>query len=268
MDASKRIAVAGATGRVGRHVVDVLAARGHDVVALSRSSGVDVVTGSGLADALTGVEVVIDTTNRTSAEQGSATEFFTAAARNLHEAGKRAGVKRIVVLSIIGIDRLSGGYYAAKVVHERAMRSGPIPVRILRAAQFHEFVDRFVEWGRQGEVSYVPRMRTQLIGARTVAQGLAALASGAEPASPTEEILEIAGPQAEHLVDAATLLAARRGDPERIEEISDQSDPDAEPIANGALLPGPNAVLAGPTFAEWLDSDNEPSRPVGTAMAA
>src|SRR5947207_211061 len=104
MQARKKIAVAGATGRVGRHVVDVLQAQGHDVVAMSRSTGVDVVTGDGLAEALAGVEAVVDAATGPSPEQEAATEFFTAAARNLQEAGERAGVRRIVVVSIIACD--------------------------------------------------------------------------------------------------------------------------------------------------------------------
>ncbi len=103
--------------------------------------------------------------------------FFTTAARNLQEAGQRAGVRRIVVVSIIGIDRLTGGYNVAKIAHEQAMQAGPIPVRVLRAAQFHEFVGQLVEWGTRGEVSYVQQMRTQLVAARSVAEVLADLAT-------------------------------------------------------------------------------------------
>src|SRR6266511_2417978 len=138
MQARRKIAVAGATGRVGRHVVDVLKTGGHDVVAMSRSSGVNVVTGDGLAEALAGVECIIDVATGPSPDQKAATDFFTAAARNLHEVGERAGVQRIVVVSIIGRDRFTAGYGAAKLAHERAMLSGPIPARILRTAQFHE----------------------------------------------------------------------------------------------------------------------------------
>jgi uncharacterized protein YbjT (DUF2867 family) len=256
MEARRKIAVAGATGRVGRHVVDVLEAGGHDVVAMSRSSGVDVITGDGLTEALAGVECVVDVATGPSPEQEAATAFFTTAARNLHEIGERAGVRRIVVVSIIGCDRFTGGYGAAKVAHEHAMLSGPIPVRILRAAQFHEFVAQLVEWGRQGEVSHVPRMRTQLVAAGTVAHALADLATRPEsaPASSGARILEIAGPREESLVDMATLLAARRGDPVRIEGVSDPADPDRDLYETGALLPGPDATLAGPTFEEWLDS--------------
>jgi uncharacterized protein YbjT (DUF2867 family) len=103
---------------------------------MSRSGGVDVVTGDGLAEALGGVECVIDVSTGPSSEQEAATEFFTAAARNLNQTGERAGVQRMVVVSIIGCDRFTTGYSAAKVAHEQAMLSGPIPVRILRAAQF------------------------------------------------------------------------------------------------------------------------------------
>jgi uncharacterized protein YbjT (DUF2867 family) len=262
MGGPRRIAVAGATGRVGRHVVELLEAQGHDVVAMSRSSGVDLVSGDGLAEALTGVECVVDAATGASPEQQAATEFFTAASRNLQEAGERAGVRRIVVVSIIGIDRLSAGYNAAKLAHERALQSGPIPVRVLRAAQFHEFVEQLVDWGRRGDVSHVPRMRTQLVAARTVAQALAALATGAQPAPrpAAEPIFEIAGPREESLVEMATLLADRRGDPVRIEGVSDPADPDAALYEAGALLPGPNAVLAGPTFEDWLESAGDLGR--------
>jgi uncharacterized protein YbjT (DUF2867 family) len=105
MRARRKIAVAGATGRVGRHVVDV-------------------VTGDGLAEALAGVESVVDVATGSSPDEDAATEFFTAAARNLHDAGERAGVRRMVVVSIIGSDRFSACYTAAKVAHERAMLSG------------------------------------------------------------------------------------------------------------------------------------------------
>jgi uncharacterized protein YbjT (DUF2867 family) len=176
-----RIAVAGATGRVGRHVVDVLQAGGHDVVAISGAQGVDVITGDGLAAALRGVESIIDTATGPSPEQQPATEFFTTAAGNLQRVGSRAGVRRMVVVSIIGTDRHTAGYGAAKMAHERAALAGPVPAQILRAAQFHEFVEVLMTWGRQGDVVYLPKMRTQLVAARTVAEGLVALALSPEP---------------------------------------------------------------------------------------
>jgi uncharacterized protein YbjT (DUF2867 family) len=254
MQERRTIAVAGATGRVGRHTVEVLEAAGHDVVPMSRSTGVDVVTGEGLSEALAGVECIVDAASWPTPEQKPATEFFIAAARNLQEAGERAGVQRIVVVSIIGADRFTTGYIASKVPHEEAMQSGPIPVSILRAAQFHEFVPPFLEWGRQGDVIYVPQMRTQLVAARTVAEALADLATGSTPGpeATAAAIPEIAGPREESLVDVAKLLVARRGDSARVEALSDPDDPEQALYASGALLPGPHAVLAGPTFEEWL----------------
>jgi uncharacterized protein YbjT (DUF2867 family) len=258
VEARRRIAVAGATGRVGRHVVEVLEAAGHEVVAMSRSSVVDFITGNGLVEELVGVECVIDCATAPSPDQAAATEFFTTAARNLQEAGKRAGVQRIVVVSIIGTDRFTTGYGAAKAAHERAMLSGPIRARILRAAQFHEFVPQLVEWGRRGEVSQVQKMRSQPVAARTVSEALADMATGPESPPPAgssrAQIPEIAGPSEESLAGMARLLVARRHAALRIEEVSDPDDPDREVFEGGGLLPGPDAILAGPTFEEWLDA--------------
>ncbi len=248
-----RIAVAGATGRVGRHVVDVLNERGHDVVAISRSNGVDVITGDGLVTALEGAEVIIDVATGPSPEQGAATEFFTTATRNLQEAGEKTGVRKLVVVSIIGTDRAVGGYGAAKLAHERAALAGPIPARILRAAQFHEFVEVLMGWGRQGNVVYLPKMRTQIVAARTVAEALADLALSTEPEG--AQPAEIAGPREEYLPDLAALLAAKRGEEVKIEAVSNPADPDDALNTNGGLLPSAHATLAGPTFAEWLDAN-------------
>ncbi|HEX8861150.1 MAG TPA: NAD(P)H-binding protein [Actinomycetes bacterium] len=256
MRAATKIAVAGATGRVGRHVAEVLEARGQDVVPMSRSQGVDVISGKGLAEAMEGVEVLVDTATGPSPEQQAATEFFTTAARNLEDAGRKAGVRRVVVVSIIAADRFAGGYGAAKIAHEQAWLAGMIPVRILRAAQFHEFVPQLLEWGTQGDVAYVQEMRTQLVAARSVGEVLADLATEPEspaagPAAPT---VEVAGPRVEDLVEMAKLFVARRGVPVRIQGVSDPADPESQLYTSGGLLPGPGAIIAGPTFEEWLET--------------
>ena len=257
MEPRDKIAVTGATGRVGRYVVELLEAAGHDVTPIARSTGVDVITGDGLDAALAGATTIVDTATGSSPDQAAATEFFITATRNLQAAGARAGVRRIVVVSIIGVDKFSGGYNAAKLAQEQAIRSGPIPVRILRAAQFHEFVGQLMAWGTQGDVARLPRMRTQLVAARSVAEALADLATAPDSAFAADApILEIAGPRAETLAEMAALLAAKRGDALRIESGGDPSDPDSGRFANGALLPGPDAVLAGPTFEAWLDGQS------------
>src|SRR3954467_8182699 len=207
---SQRIAVTGATGRVGSHLVEILEQRGHDVVPISRSTGVDVVSGEGLEEALTGVETIIDTATGPSPDQAEATAFFTASARNLQRAGAAAGAKRIVVVSIIGIDKFRGGYNAAKVAQEQALLEGPLPVRSGRAAQFHEFVEPLVGWTITDGVAHVPEMQTQLVAARVVAETLADAAE--EPEIENGKITEVAGPRAERLADAAAALFASRGD--------------------------------------------------------
>jgi len=254
MQQSTRIAVAGATGRVGRHVADILESRGYDVVPISRAKGVDVITGEGLDEALAGVDTIIDAATGPSPDQQAATEFFTTSARNLQQAGERAGVRRLVVVSIIGIDAFEGGYNAAKVAHEQATLAGPIPAHIVRAAQFHEFVEELMRWGTQGDVSYVWAMRTQLVAARTVAEEMVERATATDAEFDASGTTAIAGPREERLAEAARLLVARRGLGLRVEETSDPSDPDSRRYADGAALPGPDAKLAGPTFEEWLEA--------------
>jgi uncharacterized protein YbjT (DUF2867 family) len=252
MATEKKIAVAGATGRLGRHAVEILRERGHEVVPISRSTGVDVITGEGLAAALEGVELIIDAA--TSPTPEGAAEFFETSVGNLQRAGAEQGVAGILVVSIIGTDHFDSGYNAAKTIQERAHLEGPVPARILRAAQFHEFVAELVEWSRQGEVSYVPRMRAQLVSARTVAEALADLIDGVDSAPVGNPIAEVAGPREESLVEAAGLFAAQNGNGLQIEAGEWPDDPEGL-YPGGALLPGPVAKLAGPTYAEWLKQE-------------
>ena len=135
MATEKKIAVAGATGRLGTHTGEVLRERGHEVVPISRSAGVDVITGEGLGEALAGVEVIVDAATGPSPDEAAAIEFFETAAGNLQRAGSERGVEEILAVSIIGTDHFHTGYYAGKVAHERAHRDGPVPTRILRATR-------------------------------------------------------------------------------------------------------------------------------------
>ena len=238
---SQKIAVTGATGRLGTHLVEILEQRGHDVVPISRSKGIDVISGEGLDEALAGVETIIDTATGPSPDQEEETAFFTASARNLQRAGAAAGAQRIVVVSIIGIDKFQGGYNAAKMAQEQALLEGPLPVRIVRAAQFHEFFDQLVGWMIQDGVAYLPEMRTQPVAARVVAEALADAAE--EPEIENGRITEIAGPQEERLADVAAALFASRGDSIEIREVRSARRPGRCSLCggSGAAQPGREA---------------------------
>lgn len=255
-----KIAVTGATGRLGTHLVEILRQRGHDVVPISRSTGVDVVTGEGLGAALDGVEIIIDAATGPSPDEESATAFFTAAAGNVQRAGAAAGAKRIVLVSIIGIDRFQGGYNAAKLAQERALLEGPLPVRIVRAAQFHEFVEPLLGWTVQDGVAHVPEMHMQLVAAETVAEALADAVE--EPRIENGTITEVAGPRVERLAHVA---AAVLDDEVEIREsrgglLAEPGTADATAYAEGAALPDAGAKLAGPTFEDWLAAAGQSSQ--------
>jgi uncharacterized protein YbjT (DUF2867 family) len=118
--------------------------------------------------ALDGVEAVVDATNATTTEEAPATEFFRASTASLQRAGARQGVGHLVVLSIVGIDRVPTGYYAAKLAHEHAAFDGPVPATVLRATQFHEFCARMIAWNRQGSLAWIPTLQVQSVAAGTV----------------------------------------------------------------------------------------------------
>jgi uncharacterized protein YbjT (DUF2867 family) len=249
---TRPIAVAGATGRLGRHLVELLGARGRDVSRISRADGVDLLTGDGLAEALAGAGCVIDASNAPSSDEETARRFFTTVAANLQAAGARAGVRRIVVVSIIGCDRFSAGYYAAKQAHEQAARAGPVSVQVIRAAQFHELVESVLASSRRDGVAHVRKLRTQPLAARVAASAMVDLALASE--QQLARIFEVAGPRPEWMAELVRLLAEQREEPLAVQEVSDPADPDRELYETGALLPGPSAKLVGPTFAEWLNA--------------
>jgi uncharacterized protein YbjT (DUF2867 family) len=248
MSTAKKIAVAGATGRVGRHLVDILEAQGHEVAAISRSRGVDVITGEGLAEALVGAEAIVDAATGPSPDEHAATEFFTTATRNLQREGQRAGVQR-------SSSCRSSAATASRRLRRREgrPRAGLLAARSRRAccARAVPRVRRAAHGvGRRGDVTYVPKMRTQLVAARTVAEALAdlATASGARPRRSSRS----PGRARRASSRWRRLLAARRGDA-RASSRGRPGDPAQSVFASGGLLPGPGAILAGPTFEAWLD---------------
>jgi uncharacterized protein YbjT (DUF2867 family) len=245
-----RIAIAGGTGTVGRYAVTAAEQRGDEVVVLSRSSGVDVRAGTGLSEALAGIDVVLDTTNTSTTKKGPATAFFTAVAANLQRAAAERGVGFVVSLSIVGIDRTAGyGYYAAKLAHEKAAREGSVPATILRATQFHEFPGQLLRRTRRGPVAFLPVMRVQSVAARSVGERLVELAHE----GPQQAVQELAGPDSANLVDLGRRLIEHRGERTRVVPLMLPGSA-SKAMRHGALLPRPGAQLVGPSFDDWLTS--------------
>ncbi|WP_350347621.1 SDR family oxidoreductase [Agromyces sp. G08B096] len=242
-----RIAVAGGTGTVGSYVVEAARGRGHEVVVLSRSAGVDLMTGAGLDAALAGVDVVIDTSNRQATSAKASTEFFTTVTRNLLAAEQRAGVPHHVALSIVGVDRAPYGYYAGKLAQERAVEAGPVPWTILRVTQFHEFAEQMLAGLTVAGLHVAPKLPTQPVAAREVGERLVELAERA----PAGRAPEFAGPRRERLEDMIRRFAEATGVRGPILALA-LPGKQFQAMRRGEALPGPDAVLARQSFDEWL----------------
>jgi uncharacterized protein YbjT (DUF2867 family) len=248
-----RIAVVGGTGVAGSSVVRILAARGHDVRPLARSTGVDVVTGRGLDRALDGVETVVDASSVLTTRARPSVDFFSAATTRLLAAEERAGTRLHVVLSIVGIDRLEHGYYAGKLAQERLGLAGQVPVTILRTTQFHEFAGQMLDRLRRGPLTPVPHARTQPVAVSDVASRLADLA--VRPAA--GRVPDLAGPERHDLADLVSQVARAR-------RVRTWVVPVRLPgrlgrgLATGALLPEADADIGRQTFAEWLAVNPRP----------
>jgi uncharacterized protein YbjT (DUF2867 family) len=251
-----RIAVLGGSGMVGRHVVDDSVSRGHEAVSLSRSSGVDVTTGTGLDEALSGFDAVIDVTNVLTIRRTPAQHFFERSAKSVQAAAQRCGVPHVVVLSIVGIDRFRTlGYYDAKVTQERLHLDGPVPATVLRATQFHEFPLQIVARSTALGVATVPSMRVQTVAARSVAHQLVDAACG-EPHR--GRLPDVAGPGPSALLPVLARRALEKtGSRTRVLALR---VPGAAGRAtkDGAQLPADDATLVGPSFDEWLVGPDGP----------
>jgi len=241
-----KVAVAGGTGTVGSHVVEALRSAGHDPVVLSRGRGADLVTATGLVDALAGVESVIDVSNQSTTSRKKSIAFFEAATTNLLAAGLRAGVSHHVALSIVGIDRVGLGYYQGKLRQEELVFASPLPASVLRATQFHEFPGQVLQQV-PGPVALIPRARVQPIAAREVAAALVELALD----SPVGMAPELAGPQEESLANMARRLLRSRSSRKPVLQVR-LPVAGAGAMASGGLLPtgpGPRGVQ---TYEDWL----------------
>ena len=245
-----KVAVIGGSGLVGRALVARLEWDGHEAAAVSRSAGIDVLTGDGaLAAALEGCDAVIDVLNTSDSEDDGPRRFFTAATNSLLVAEREVGVSHHVLLSIVGVDRVRHNpHYIGKQHQERLVRSAPIPATIVRATQFHDFAGMVASWTRDGASAFVPPMLVQPIDVGDLAEVLVEVASG--PAR-EDGPLEVAGPECQALVDMARRTLAARGDPVRL--TTGWRKPFGVEMAGDVLLPGPDARHATTTFDDWLE---------------
>jgi uncharacterized protein YbjT (DUF2867 family) len=242
-----RIAVAGATGRIGRLTTAALEAAGHETVPISRRAGVDAYTGSGLADALAGADALVDVTNNPSQNVAEIVDFFGTVTKNLLAAGEKAGVRHHVLLSIVGLDRGSRApHYAGKREQERLVTSGPVPWSIVRATQFHDFAAMVASRSEKDGAATIAPLLVQPIAQDDVAAILADVAVGA----PLGDRLDIAGPGTEDLVDMARRTFAVWG--KDIKLIPTWQGNFGTDMSGEVLLPGDGARLGTITFDDWL----------------
>lgn len=248
MNKKMKIVVVGGTGLIGTKVVNNLRHRGQEVVAASPKSGVNTFTGDGLAEALTGAQVVVDVANAPSWEDKAVMEFFQTAGRNLLAAEKAAGVRHHVALSIVGADRLpASGYLRAKVAQENLIKAAGIPFTIVRSTQFFEFAKGIVQSATEGQTVRLSSALMQPIAADDVAAAL----TGFALAEPLNGTVEIAGPEPIRMDELARRFLSATRDARKVipdvharyfgTELNDQS-----------LIPGAKARLAPTHFEEWL----------------
>lgn len=239
----------GATGLVGRATVEALRAAGHEVTEVARSTGVDVLTGEGLDDALTGVGAVIDVTNTPETDPDKTVEFFATATGNLLAAEQRTGVGHHVLLSIVGLDEAKGnGHYDGKRRQERLVEAGPVPWTIQRATQFFDFPGMVVGWTTSEGSATVPPLLVQPVAVTDVAAVLADVAAG----PPQGRVMDLAGPETLDFVDMARRTLSARRDPTGL-RASWRNGLFGVDMAGEVLLPGPETRLGAATFDAWLE---------------
>jgi uncharacterized protein YbjT (DUF2867 family) len=243
-----KIVVIGGTGLIGSKLSKRLADRGQDVVAASPKSGVNSVTGEGLADAVTGAQFVVDVTNAPSWEDAAVMKFFETSTRNLLAAEAKAGVRHHVALSVVGTERLQqSGYFRAKLVQENLIAGSGIPYTIVRATQFFEFMGGIAQAATSGQVVQLPPALMQPMSADDVAAALADYTLG----PPLNGIVEIAGPEPLGIDEAARRFLVATGDARRV--ISDAQAPYyGTKVSERSLMPDNPARLAPTHLDDWL----------------
>jgi uncharacterized protein YbjT (DUF2867 family) len=243
-----KIVVIGGTGLIGSKVVALLAAKGHEVLAAAPNTGVNTLTGEGLADALAGAQVVIDVANSPSFEDQAAMDFFQTAGAHLLAAEQAAGVAHHIALSVVGTERLqASGYFRAKLAQEALIKASPLPWTILRSTQFFPFVSGVIQSGSVGDEVHLSSAQVQPVAADDVAQALADLAL----AAPLNDTVEIAGPEVIRLDRFAEEYLSAKEDRRQV-----VADPGTlyfgAVLDDRSLTPGPNPRLGKITLESWL----------------
>jgi uncharacterized protein YbjT (DUF2867 family) len=243
-----KVVVIGGSGLVGSKVVANLAGQGHEAVAASPRSGVNTITGEGLAEGLRGASVVVDVSNAPSFEPAAVLEFFETSTRNLLAAAGIAGVSHVVALSVVGTSRLSeSAYFRAKIAQEKLIGDGSIPYSIVHATQFFEFVGSIADAATDGQTVRLAPVLIQPMAADDVAAEVVAVAMGA----PVKGIVEVAGPELFRLDDLI-----RRDLRERHDRRQVIADPEARYfgaiLSERTLIPGADAILTETRFEHWL----------------
>jgi uncharacterized protein YbjT (DUF2867 family) len=243
-----KVVVIGGSGLVGAKLVNNLRHRGHDVLSASRQSGVNTLTGEGLAAAVAGATVVVDVTNSPSLEDTTVVDFFRTSSRNLLAAEETAHVKHHVVLSIAGTDRLlESGYFRAKMVQEDLVKASPIPHTILRSTQFFEFMPRIAQPDVGGHAVRVSPAFVQPIASDEVAAALADVTA----ASPRNDMIEHAGPELFHLDDVVRRVMEANRDPREVMTDLHARYFGAE-LSEDTLIPDDGAIIGVGRFDDWL----------------
>lgn len=243
-----KIVVIGGTGLIGTKLVAQLTARGHEAVAASPNTGVNTLTGEGLAEALKGAQVVVDVANSPSFEDKAVLEFFETSGHNLMAAEAVAGVQHHVALSVVGTERLQdSGYFRAKLAQEKLIKASPIPYTIVRATQFMEFLGAIAQAGTEGQTVRLSPAMVQPIASDDVAAAMADAAQG----TPVNGMVEIAGPERVGLSGLVQRYLTAMGDPRTV--VADAKAPYfGLQLDDGSLTPGDKPTLGATTFENWL----------------
>ena len=259
-----KIVVIGGTGLIGSKVVSKLGERGYDVVAASPNSGVNTLTGEGLAEVLEGASVVVDVSNSPSFEDAAVMEFFQTSTRNLLDYEAAAGVGHHVALSVVGCDSLpESGYLRAKVAQEKLIKESPIPYSIVRATQFFEFLKRIADTATEGNTVRLPAVRFQPLAADDVAKIVCKISVG----SPLNSIVELGGPEQFRFDEMIRMGLSAKKDPREV-----IVDPHARyfgtELSERSLVPGDGALLGEIRFEDWLTGSASQIQPTNSQPAA